>query len=265
MDFSKVKLIVTDMDGTLLNSQHEVSNQFLHQFQELMQKRIHFVAASGRQYQSILHKLHSIKDEITIVAENGAIIQFGDETKVLLELSPQDIQKCLSLIRPISGAFPVLCGRKSAYVDTKDADFLTKLRQFYAEVTEVDDLTKVEDDAFVKIAVFHFESSENYIFPNLSGIENDFQVIVSGQNWLDISHPSANKAFALRQIQSALKILPEETMAFGDYNNDIEMLKIAKYSFAMQNAHPKVKQVASFSTASNDDFGVELILEQLLA
>ncbi|GAL69049.1 predicted hydrolase [Jejuia pallidilutea] len=53
-------------------------------------------------------------------------------------------------------------------------------------------------------------------------------------------------------------------MAFGDYNNDLEMLENAYFSFAMENAHPLVKSVARFKTKSNNDLGVELVLEELL-
>ena len=53
-------------------------------------------------------------------------------------------------------------------------------------------------------------------------------------------------------------------MVFGDFNNDLEMLACADYSFAMENAHPNVKKTANFLTKSNDDFGVETVLEQLV-
>ena len=53
-------------------------------------------------------------------------------------------------------------------------------------------------------------------------------------------------------------------MVFGDYNNDLEMLAMADFSFAMKNAHPNVLEVANYTTTSNDDFGVERILEKLL-
>jgi hydroxymethylpyrimidine pyrophosphatase-like HAD family hydrolase len=90
-------------------------------------------------------------------------------------------------------------------------------------------------------------------------------VIVSGQNWLDISHIEANKSYALKQLQHAMGFTPKETMVFGDYNNDIGMLKLADMSFAMENAHPNVKNTAKYQTSSNDDYGVESILEDLLA
>ncbi len=75
MDLSKIRMVVTDMDGTLLNSKHEVSDRFFEIFNELKQKNIQFVAASGRQYNSMLDKLSSIKDDIYFIAENGAYIR----------------------------------------------------------------------------------------------------------------------------------------------------------------------------------------------
>ena len=75
MNLSNVKMIVSDMDGTLLNSEEEVSTLFFEQFEKLKALNIHFVAASGRQYNSIAQKLHSIKNEITIVGENGGVIK----------------------------------------------------------------------------------------------------------------------------------------------------------------------------------------------
>lgn len=264
MDFTNIKLVVSDMDGTLLNSQHEVSIKFLNQFQQLKSKDIHFVAASGRQYQSILSKFPSISNDMSIIAENGAIMKYKDETNVLLQLSSNQILDCISHIRDVKDAYIVLCGRKTAYTESKDSNFISKLREYYTEATQVDDLTQVTDDEFLKIAVFHFDSSEEFVYPYLEPIRDEVQVIVSGQNWVDISHKKANKSFALKQIQKDLSITPEQTMIFGDYNNDIEMLKLAKFSYAMSNAHPRVKEIANYTTSSNDEHGVESVLEQLL-
>ena len=82
MDLSKVKMVVSDMDGTLLNSNHEVSTRFFELFEELKKRNILFVAASGRQYASIVQKLEPIKNEILVIAENGALVK--DKEKELL-------------------------------------------------------------------------------------------------------------------------------------------------------------------------------------
>ncbi|UMB59958.1 Cof-type HAD-IIB family hydrolase [Lutibacter sp. A80] len=264
MDFSKVKLVVTDMDGTLLNSKHEVSPLFFSIFNKLKQRNIHFVAASGRQYHSIVNKLINIKDDITIIAENGAFAMQGANELFSIGLPKEQILKSIALLRTIKNTNIVLCGKKSAYIDSKDEKFIALFNEYYSEYKIVDDLTKVENDLFFKIAAYHFDSSEKYILPEIKQLENDMQVFVSGKNWLDISHNNANKGYALNILQKDLNITKEETMVFGDYNNDLKMIALADFSYAMQNAHPNVIKAANFLTKTNDQQGVEYILEQIL-
>ncbi|MCH4551771.1 MULTISPECIES: Cof-type HAD-IIB family hydrolase [Aestuariibaculum] len=264
MNLSQVKLVVSDMDGTLLNPENQVSNRFFNQFNELKKQNIHFVAASGRQYQSILDKLNLIKDDISIIAENGGIMKYNSEEHILLQLTPEDIETSVSLLRQVDGANIVLCGRKAAYIETSNPDFISKFEAYYAEYRIVEDLTQVTDDVFLKIAVYHNESSEHYILPQAEALSSKLQVIVSGQNWLDISHIEANKAYALKILQQQLGITEEETMVFGDYNNDLQMLGLAYFSYAMQNAHNDVKKIARFQTKSNSEEGVEAIIDELL-
>ncbi|MBP0905676.1 HAD family hydrolase [Mariniflexile gromovii] len=265
MNFSKVKLVVTDMDGTLLNPKSEVSPRFFNQFNELKKKNIHFVAASGRQYQSILEKLEAIKDEISIIAENGGMMKHNNTEHILLKLTTENIAKSIEILRQIDGVFIVLCGRKSAYIENTNQEFVSKFNKYYSEYQIVEDLTKVTGDDFLKIAVYHFESSEKHILPYIGELKNNLQVIVSGQHWLDISHANANKGFALSMLQESLGITKDETMVFGDYNNDLQMLDLAYFSFAMENAHDDVKKVARFQTKSNSEEGVEAILEQVIS
>ncbi len=263
MDLSQVKLVVTDMDGTLLNSKHEVSPQFFKLFAAL-KNHIHFVAASGRQYHSIVHKLKIIKDDITIIAENGGFTRQGNQELMVTHLPQKKIQQLIPIIRKLNGGYAVLCGKDSAYIETRDEHFISLFDEYYINYKIVDDLTKVTTDDFLKIAIYHFESSELHLYPTFKELEDEILVKVSGQNWLDISHPDANKGHALQHLQEKLGITKEETMVFGDYNNDLEMLKLAHFSYAMKNAIPNVKNIARFETKSNDELGVEFILEQLL-
>ena len=264
MDFSKVKLVVTDMDGTLLNSKSEVSQEFFKLYKQLKKYNIKFIAASGRQYYSIVDRFESIKNEITIVAENGAFAMHGNKELFTLELPLEDISRSINILRNIDNVYIVLCGKRCAYIETKDEEFISMFKNYYSEYTIVDDLTKVKDDRFFKIAAFHFECSETYIYPAVEHLEKELQVIVSGEHWLDISHSNANKGYALNILQNDLNISKEETMVFGDYNNDLKMIELSDFSYAMENAHPNVKNAAKFLTKSNDEQGVELILEQLI-
>ena len=264
MDLSKVKLVVTDMDGTLLNSKSQVSDRFFDLYQDLKEHNIHFVAASGRQYHSIVDKLEPIKNDITIIAENGAFVARNGRELSKINLPDERVHQLIPVLRTIDNIYFTLCGKKSAYIETHDDKFLAVLKEYYSEYTFVDDLTNVVEDDFFKIAAYHFENSEKYIYPGVKHFENDMQVKVSGEHWVGISQPNANKGYALQLIQDKMGIGKEETIVFGDYNNDLEMLALAHYSYAMENAHPNVKNTANFHTKSNDEQGVEIVLEQLL-
>lgn len=263
MDLSQIKMVVTDMDGTLLNSNHEVSDRFFELFSELKRRGILFVAASGRQYNSIIDKLHSIRQDIVVVAENGGyVMRKGEE--LLATLLPKDKRNMvLEVLNSVENIYPVLCGKQNAFLTGNSDSFADLLKQYYSAFQIVEDLTQV-DAEILKVAIYHFESSERFVYPAVKHLEGDLKVKVSGANWVDISSPKANKGFALQKLQEMYKIKPEETMVFGDYNNDLEMLTRATYSFAMANAHPDVKKIANYHTGSNDDFGVERILEKLL-
>jgi len=264
MDLSQVKMVVTDMDGTLLNSNHEVSDRFFELFEELKKRNILFVAASGRQYNSILDKLQRIKNDIIIVAENGGYIVRKDEELLSTLLPENQRQLILETLSKVKNIHTVLCAKDGAYFNGGSDAFTNMVKQFYSAFEIADDLNQV-DAEILKIAIYHFESSEEHIYPSVKHLEGDLKVKISGPNWVDISSPDANKGFALQKLQELYHITPEETMVFGDYNNDLEMLGKAKYSFAMENAHAKVLEVANFKTTSNDDFGVERILEKLIS
>lgn len=263
MDLSKVKMVVSDMDGTLLNSNHEVSSQFFELFTDLHKQGIHFVAASGRQYHSMLDKLSSIKSKITFIAENGALIKRNDEVLLTTPIDKKAINGILDAVHSVTNAHPVLCSENNAFVDGASDDFLNLLREYYSSFEIVANQKEVDIEV-LKVAIYHFEDSEKYIYPKVEHFENDLKVKVSGSNWVDVSHKNANKGFALEKVMREYNVSRDELLVFGDYNNDIEMLELAKYSFAMENAHPNVKRVAQYQTTNNNDYGVERILEQLI-
>ena len=92
----------------------------------------------------------------------------------------------------------------------------------------------------------------------------EYQVVVSGGIWLDIMNQSTNKGVALEKIKEFFEIKYDELLVFGDYLNDYEMMSCGKYSFAMENAHPKLKEKANYVTKSNKDEGVLFTIKQFL-
>jgi Cof subfamily protein (haloacid dehalogenase superfamily) len=265
MDLSKVKLVVSDMDGTLLNSKGEVSMLFFDLFKKLQKQNILFCAASGRQYNSIVDKLATIKNDIYVIAENGAIAKKGAELLLLKSINTQKVTDIIPVLRNIKDTNIVLCSQNTAYIESKNKTFINLFQEYYHSFKIVDDLTQVAKTVeILKIAVYHFSSSEKFIYPAIKHLTADYLIKISGQNWLDLSDNDANKGAALKKVQKLLHISKEETMVFGDYHNDIEMLQEAAYSFAMKNAHKDITAVANYATESNDNFGVERVLEQLV-
>ncbi|TPN87668.1 HAD family hydrolase [Aquimarina algicola] len=264
MDLSQIKLVATDMDGTLLNSKDQISHHFFELFQELQELGVTFVAASGRQYYSIINKLEPIKDNIYVIAENGALTMLQDTELQTTAIDRKTYLELIDITRTLKGSQVVLCGRKKGYIEDYGQDFINMFSEYYDRYEVVKDLSEVTDDVYLKIAICNQNGSEKYVYPALKHLEGRVKVKVSGEIWLDLSHNLANKGHALQQLQEKNNITPEETMVFGDYNNDLEMMSRATYSFAMANAHPNVKQIANYMTKSNDENGVEYMLQKMI-
>ena len=263
MNMQHVKLVITDMDGTLLDSRGAVSERFF-QLYEALKGHIHFVAASGRQFHSIKYKLERISEEITIVAENGGFAKRDQQELLFTQLPAAHLTEVVQTARAIENTEIILCGKHGAYIENDDPRFTDILKEYYHKYSVTNDLKSVDPSEIMKIALYHHEDSETHIYPAVKDFESNLLVKVSGKHWVDISHPEANKGRAVKLIQEQMGISPEETMVFGDYNNDIEMLENGYFSYAMKNAHPRVKEIARFRTDSNDEQGVENILEELV-
>ena len=211
----------------------------------------------------MVDKLESIKNEILVIAENGALIKKQEETLLTTPINTSEVHRILDTVRPLENVHPVLCCQNNAFVGGDSDEFIDMLKEYYSEFEIVEDQKQVDAEV-LKIAIYHFEDSEKHIYPNVKHLEGDLKVKVSGANWVDVSDLNAHKGYALKKVMDEFQIASNEIMVFGDYNNDLEMLELSDYSFAMANAHPNVLKTAKYTTHSNDEFGVERILEKLL-
>jgi hypothetical protein len=262
-----IRLIACDMDGTLLDDYDAIHGEFWPLIDELHARGIIFCPASGRQYSSLLNRFEPIADELIFIAENGTyVVQQGVE----LSSDPLDLDDARTMIRvarDLKRREPnvnmVLCGKRSAYVESADQAFNAEVAKYYLQLEIVDDLLAVEDD-ILKVAVFAFESSERVTYPAFERFGNSHQVVVSGQHWLDVMVKGANKGSGIRHIQEELGITRDQTMVFGDFLNDMEMMDEATYSFAMANAHPLLKERARYLAPGNSDNGVVRTIKSVL-
>lgn len=250
-----IKFIATDMDGTLLNKRNEIHNEFFEIFEKLENKNITFAAASGRQYFNLAKRFESIKDRMMFIAENGTFVVYKGEELFINALDKNIATELIEIGRKIENANVILCGKKAAYIENANVDFVKEVQKYYEIYEIVKDINEVEDD-ILKVTICDFSGSQN----NSNSYYNDYreklQVTVSGEIWLDITAKGANKGVAIKALQEKLGITFEETMVFGDYLNDLEMMEVAYHSYAMENAHEDLKKVARFTAKSNDENGV---------
>jgi hypothetical protein len=263
-----IRLIVADMDGTLLDDEKQMHDHFWPLIDELHRRGILFSPASGRQYYTLLREFSDVADEMVFIAENGSLVMRRGEEVSSDCLTRDD---ALSLVRTLRAAADdgvdggvVVCGKYSAYIERSDPAFFEQVDKYYARLQVVDDLTKVIDDDVLKIAVYDFASAEHSTLPRLAAYEDSHKVTVSGEHWLDINTRTSNKGHAITALQTAFGITPAQTMVFGDFLNDLEMMDTADYAFAMHNAHPLLRERAKFVAPSNNDNGVVRTIASIL-
>ena len=260
-----IRLVAVDMDGTLLDEHGQVPQDLWPMLDRMRKRGILFAPASGRQYATLRREFGAHGDDMVFIAENGTYVVRDDAEVSSDVLAPAVVAEVVAAARAMTHDIGVvLCGKRSAYIERTDAAFRTEADRYYAELEQVPDLDAVDDDV-IKIAVFAFGDAETEVAPDLERFRSSLQVVVSGEHWVDVMNPGVNKGQALRRLQDALGVTAAQTVVFGDYLNDLEMMDAADHSYAMANAHPDVAARARHRAPSNREHGVIRVLEQLLA
>jgi Cof subfamily protein (haloacid dehalogenase superfamily) len=258
-----IKLIVTDMDGTLLNDQHEIHPDFWKIEEELTKKGIMFSVASGRQFYNLESKFERIKERMLFFAENGTYVLHKGKELYINSLDAKAAREFIDIGRKLEDTQLILCGKESAYIEYNDEEFIREIKQYYERLIVVKDLKEVED-TILKVTICDYRGVEANSYHSFKSFENDFKVAIAADIFLDITSRTANKGNAIKGIQKELNITPEETLVFGDYLNDLEMMQNTMNSYAMKNAHPEIILASKFITAfSNNENGVLKTIAQL--
>jgi Cof subfamily protein (haloacid dehalogenase superfamily) len=266
-DVADVRLVTVDMDGTLLDADHRIPAGLWSLLEELDRRGVLFCPASGRQYANLAARFGDAGANLPFIAENGAyVVHEGREISSDC-LEREVVRGVVDAVRDLAAAGAdvgvVVCGKASAYVERHDPAFREQADRYYTLLTEVDDVLAVQDDV-LKIAVFDFGSAERTVAPALAPFRDTHQVVVSSAHWVDVLGATTHKGAAVRRLQEAFGITPAQTMAFGDYLNDLEMLDAAELSFAMANAHADVLERARFVAPSHTEDGVVRTIAGLL-
>lgn len=256
----QIRVIVSDFDGTLLDDEKRLPEQFPALLDALEQRNIRFIAASGRQYYNIRAQLpDGMADRVDYIAENGAMTVYHNEICWVDEIPHADVKAVVQTIRETEGCYPILCGAQCAYFENGDIEeMLFHAGLYYARLKLVPDvLDSISKDTICKIAVFHDHDAEHVSYPALLPYADRMQVALSGECWVDVMNKTINKGAALTELLYRMELAPENCMAFGDYLNDIELLQASGHPYAMENAHPQLKECFPNTTnADNNHSGV---------
>lgn len=252
-----IKLIVSDMDGTLVNDDKNIDPEIYRLLPKLKEAGIRFVVASGRQYPSLRDDFREHIRDVVVIAENGAFVMDNGKELYSRCMSREEIIGCLDAIAQVDGALPLVCAKMYGYTNNRELYEHLKSPLFNYSMRLTDDLYAIKDE-IIKVSVIErggmgAVSCYGRLRPLLDPALN---LVVSGPTCLDTGIRGVNKGTALAALQEMWGISPAETMAFGDQQNDIEMFERAYYSFAMENAAEDVKKKARYQAGSNNDSGV---------
>lgn len=276
VDASDVRIVAVDMDGTLLNDAKELPEGLWDVVRELEQRGIEFVPASGRQYWTLRNLFAPVADGTTIIAENGALVMKDHEQVYIDQMDIDTAVEAVKRVRQVvdEGADTgiVVCCAQSAYIERGDEAFQKIVREYYNHTEVVPDLLeRLEDirggrveDTLLKLAQWAKSDIISLSEFTMGHAIESHQRVVSGANWADLQEKTVNKGRAIEALQRRLGVGPTQTMVFGDFNNDIEMLERADFSFAMLNASDDVHAVARYIAPSNNEAGVLSVIRELL-
>lgn len=251
------KLVLCDMDGTLLDSKRQLPKELDAVIKALKEKDVRFGIASGRQFYRLRKQFQDYNDML-IIAENGASVYCGDKNLFSYGLDEDYVLKLSAKLLPRFDYGIVYAGLKGSYVHKKINEIAYDNTKMYCEnVFFFDDIKDViKEDKIIKIACFIEEGNADELIEEFKEFEKDAKVAVSAKQWIDINALGVSKGLALKRIKELYSLKDEDCYAFGDYDNDIELLKEAYHSYAMANAKDNIKKVARYTCPSNDDNGV---------
>lgn len=260
-----IKLIASDIDGTLLREGTvEIDSKLFQIIKKLKAKGIQFVVASGRPYASMLAVFEPVKQDVIFIAENGALVMEQDQVMSLIVPDQDRAKELIQEARTLPDCNFYVSGVRKAYTESTDSEFIDWLTNgYHYDLVVLEDILKMPEE-MIKVSI-HCKSGAESIWKRLDmeKWKQHFACLLSGECWLDFAGVSAEKGSELAKIQEKLQITKEETAAFGDNLNDIGMLKLATYSYAVANAKEEVKEAAAFLTKSCEENGVLEILEQM--
>lgn len=265
-----IRLIAIDIDGTLVNSERKLTERVKNTLIAARDKGVKIVLCTGRPLPGVqpeLEALGLVTDEDYVITYNGSLVQnVGTKEEIFSAHLSQDDYLDVSYMAQKLGVHLHVSSSDAIYTAHRDISPYTvheswlvhmpiKFRSADEMITEPVEMIKmmmIDEPAILDAAIAQIPAD----------FKERYTVVKSAPFYLEVLHPGASKGVGLAQLASHLELTSDEVMAIGDNENDLTMLEYAGIGVAMENAIPIVKEVADVETASNDEDGVALVVEQ---
>ena len=269
-----IKLIATDMDGTLLDPKGQVDLPRLEKLLDQLEERgIRFVIATGNEIHRVKQLLGHLTERVVLIVANGARIFEGNQLLQAQTWDDDMVNRALEffkdrecqdqfVVTSMNGGFV-----KEGTVFTQLENFMTPemIELFYQRMNFVEELESHLFGGVLKMSLVVGEERSDSVLEEINQLFNGHvQAVSSGYGCIDILQSGIHKAWGLQELLKRWDIKAEEIMAFGDSENDVEMLQLAGIAYAMENADDKAKAVATDFAPSNSQAGVYQVLEDWL-
>ena len=270
----EIKVIATDMDGTLLDPRGQLDLPRLEKIiDQLDQRGVRFVIATGNEIHRMRQLLVHLAERVVLVVANGARI-FEDNELLQAQTWDEDmVDKALAhfkgrecqvqfVVTAMNGGFV-----KEGTVFTELDKFMTPemIEKLYQRMHFVDEFDSSLFGGVLKMSMVVGEERSSSVLQEVNDLfDGRVRAVSSGYGCIDILQDGIHKAWGLEELLKRWDLKPEQIMAFGDSENDIEMLEMAGISYAMENAEERVKEIATEVAPANSQAGVYQVLENWL-
>lgn len=283
-----IKLIASDMDGTLLNDDHMISEENLKAIRKAQEMGRHFTIVTGRDYGAVKSYLEECNLKCECILSNGA--EYRDVNGNVIEsvYMNKDSVKIVFDILNDAGLCIQLMTNKGSYVTNKESDkkaIIDRFKLFNPKMNEeeviefvekfhtergmkyIDDVYEILESNVEVLKIVTFDNDEKLIAnlkEKLKKSTSDLAVASTFSNDIEISDIEAQKGLILAKTIKKMGIDKSEVIVLGDSFNDYSMFTEFKNSYAMKNAIDEIKKIATYVTETNNNDGVGKAIEKVL-
>ena len=274
-----IKLIASDMDGTLLNHNHKIPKENVKLINFAKKQGIKFVVATGRAYYEALPALNEENINCDVISFNGGIVYDKNSNIIsITPMLPKDLYYTIEILKSFDISYQLYTKNTiyttsietdiNAYIDLirsngyePDVEHLRAEAQQKLDVGYITEIENIElylnekENPPIKIIAISNDISKLENAAKLLSENTSISVTSSGANNIEIMHKNATKGEALKEIAKIYGINLENAVAIGDNLNDQAMLDIVGYSVAMKNGNTILKEQAKYVTEKTNSEG----------